>query len=107
MEYRNGEYFLTAEESGVLCRHLVCPDEAVMERRDRFFAQMDEGLRISYPDGGGMVIEALDLEIPALSKLLDESVAMEQAAFSCGRCRFTYTYNFSTSTQNRFVREAA
>lgn len=56
MEYRDGEYFLNTEESSFLFRQAAHPDEAVMERRNRFFAELDE-LHVTYTADGGMTID--------------------------------------------------
>lgn len=72
MDYRNGEYFLTNEESDILFRQSVHPDEVTMERRNRFFADMDESLQIAYEDGE-MVVELPDFEIPDLTKPVTDS----------------------------------
>lgn len=60
MEYKNGEYFFTKEESGIIFGQSVHSDEAAMERRNRFFADMDDSLQITYLQDGGMIVDALD-----------------------------------------------
>lgn len=57
MEYRNGEYFLTQAESEFLLTQSVHPDKEIMERRNRYFAQIDKELKIEYKEGGSMSIE--------------------------------------------------
>lgn len=57
MEYRQGEYFLDAGESAALWNHAVQPDESVMARRNRFFADIDASVHITYMPSGGMTIK--------------------------------------------------
>lgn len=57
MEYRHGEYFLDAGESAVLWNQAMRPDESVMARRDRFFADIDASIHITHTPDGGMIIE--------------------------------------------------
>lgn len=105
MEYRNGEYFLTNEESGILFGQSVHPDGVVMERRNRFFADIDESLQITYVQDGGMTIEAPDFEIPDLPKPLTESFPLDKDTFSCKACHFKYSYIIAA--KNSRIREAA
>lgn len=58
MEYRDGEYFLTSDESDILFRQSIHPDETVMRRRNRFFAEIDRSLQITYLENGEMVVSA-------------------------------------------------
>lgn len=103
MDYRNGEYFLTNQESGILFGQSIHPDEVIMERRNRFFAEMDESLQITCLPDGGMLIEASDFEIPDLPEHLMESFSLDTDAFFCK----AYHYSYSIAMQNSCIREAA
>ena len=106
MEYRNGEYFLTNEESGILFEQSVHPDEVVMERRNRFFADMDASLQITRSQDGGMVIEAPDFEIPDLPKPLSEKISLDRdEEFSFNAFYVEYRYIFAM--QNSCIGAAA
>lgn len=57
MEYRQGEYFLDTGESVVLWNQAVWPNESLMARRDRFFADIDTSTHITHTLDGGMIIK--------------------------------------------------
>lgn len=57
MENKSGKYFLTPEESTVFGNHAVRPDETVMAKRNRFFADIDASIQITHLTNGGMLIE--------------------------------------------------
>lgn len=44
-------------ESAVLWNQAMRPDESVMARRDRFFADIDTSIHITHTPDGGMIIE--------------------------------------------------
>lgn len=56
MEYKDGEYFLTDEETKSLLEQSIRPDESIMRRRDVFLAEIDESINIEYQENGAMIV---------------------------------------------------
>lgn len=63
MEYINGEYFLSEEETIRFRKNFSSIDSDVMKKRDAFFSEIEASMSIVFDEDGGMTIDCPDIKL--------------------------------------------